>query len=102
MGNGSSKPGDAKADRWRDKFDENRHAHRKAHGLTSKPDDEDVTDTQRIQAVLADSRAPGPARGFVVVLSVFRSDWARLGALIVLVVLVLALVILGAAKLMGG
>lgn len=104
MGNGSSKPGDAKADRWRDIFDRNRAARKRSRAsLDSLPDDDpDAEDTQRIKALMADSKSPLPARGFVVVLSVFRSDWARLGALIVLVVLVLALVALGAAKLMVG
>ncbi len=99
MGNGSSKPGDALADQARDRFARARAEHRRAHGRASVPD-LDADDTARIQAVMADSKAPAVTRGAVGLLAAFPVRH-RLTALIVLSALILGLVALGAAKWLG-
>jgi len=93
----SAKPGDAKADHMRDEFAANRAARREALG---SPHDADAEDTQRLQAVLADSQSPKATRGVVGFLAAFPKE-QRLVAFVVLVVLVLGLVALGGAKWLG-
>jgi hypothetical protein len=102
VGNGSAKHGDAVADRWRDEFAKNRAARRRARAaLDSMPDkDPDADDTARIEAVMADSKAPTATRSVVGFLGVFPPKH-RPPAAIILFAFILALVALGAAKLLG-
>lgn len=100
MGNGSTKQGDAVADKWRDEFAKNRAARRRARAaLDSLQDDDDVEDTQRIKALMADSKTPAVAKNVVGIMAVFPQQhrWVAFG---ILTVLVLGLVALGAGKLL--
>ncbi len=96
---GSTKPGDAKADVLRDEFRRNRALRRAA--LDSLPDDDaNAEDTQRLQAVLADSKTPAAVRGAVGFLAAFP-ERHRIPAALILGLFVLALVAIGGAKLLG-
>lgn len=97
MGNGSSKPGDAIADRWRDEFAKNRASHRRAHGMASTPD---ADDTARLQAVLSDSEVPSRAKAAVGFLAAFP-ERHRIFAWGILALLIGALTALGGAKVAG-
>lgn len=94
MGNGSSKQGDAKADVWRDRFAENRKAHRRAHGMASVPD---ADDTARLKAVLGDSDVPERTKATVGFLAAFP-ERHRIWAWGVLALLLGVLATLGGVK----
>lgn len=101
MGNGSSKQGDAKADKIRDEFRKNRARRQAARAaLDSLPEDEWDEDTARLDIVLKDSRAPKATRAVVGILAAFPKEH-RVLAFVVLALLVLGLVALGAAKILG-
>ncbi len=68
--------------------------------LDSIPDDEWDEDTGRIDVVLNNSQVPSRVRGVVGFLAAFPQH-QRIWAWIVLVILVLGLVALGAAKILG-
>lgn len=99
MGNGSTKPGDAKADQWRDRFRQARNEHRQARESFSEEEEITATD-HNIQTVLTDSKSPNATRGVVGILAVFPEQH-RVWAFVVLALLILGLVALGAAKWLG-
>lgn len=99
VGNGSTKRGDALADKYRDEFERNRQDRRMARAaLMSRPDvEEDPDDTQRLKAVLADSKMPERTRQAVGFLAAFP-ERHRIWAWVVLAVLIAGLIALGGAK----
>ena len=103
MGNGSSKLGDAKAERVRDEFFRNRQLRAKERGEPHRSvmrSDPDVEDTQRIRVVLADSKLPSASKGIVAILAAIPVQH-RSFALVVLVMFILGMVALGAGKALG-
>lgn len=101
MGNGSSKPGDARADQIRDQFAKNRARRQRARrALDSLPEDEWDEDTARLDIVMNNSGAPKATKAIVGILAAFPKEH-RWVAFVVLVALILGLAALGGAKWLG-
>ena len=96
---GGEKPGPAKADQWRDKFDKGRRESELAierlryrAELRSEHEDEDTGVIHRVadeRVAQREGSIPAPAKGIKVVLSAVDS-WQKVAALLILVVGLLA------------